>query len=459
MKRHSLVLLAWLLAYTMPTLSAQNLKETIEKGIQTSIRQSENRLWREAFATCRALDAQAEQDPELHYLVACERFRLYSRLKKGPESKAQMNLMESYARASKKKDVIEEMLMKKADHALLLSNKNLAEECYREILDMHIVDKDDSAKEKCFQNMIAKAKSNNKSLMAGIIGKMYGAWTDSIEGIRREQELNTVKSQYAEALEDLDNRKNTIATQRAIIGIAAGAGIGLGVALLFFFFLTLRNRRVIKRLRKHLKEAEENNTRKSGLLLNIGAQIQPSLDAMEQGDTKRHLQALRSYIGHIGRYLELEQSRNEHYELACCDMAQFCEKFAQEVRDMAKGVAEVTNNTQHIKFRTHEETLHALLSILIAEIVKDSRVERINLDFKKRNTHTGNLLVTAVGMTLPQEQHDTLFQAFTQLADLTESDGLAYPTCRLMAGKLGGELCLDETFGRGIRFVIVLKEY
>ena len=84
--------MAMLLACSTMVASAQGLKETIERGVQTSRTQSENHEWREAFATCRALDAQAGTNPELKYLVAGERFRLYSRLKKWAESKAQIEL-------------------------------------------------------------------------------------------------------------------------------------------------------------------------------------------------------------------------------------------------------------------------------------------------------------------------------------------------------------------------------
>ena len=61
-----------------------NLKKSVEDGIKTSIQQTENREWKEAFATCRALDgliAVEEQKtkqaaPELHYLVSKERLRM-----------------------------------------------------------------------------------------------------------------------------------------------------------------------------------------------------------------------------------------------------------------------------------------------------------------------------------------------------------------------------------------------
>ena len=43
-----------------------SLKKQVEEGIQTSIRQTQNHEWHEAFATCRALDAAiGKENPEL----------------------------------------------------------------------------------------------------------------------------------------------------------------------------------------------------------------------------------------------------------------------------------------------------------------------------------------------------------------------------------------------------------
>ena len=125
---------------------------------------------------------------------------------------------------------------------------------------------------------------------------------------------------------------------------------------------------------------------------------------------------------------------------------------------MVKSTTEVTCTAQPISFATNEDALRTILLNIVEEVVKADGVERINLEFKKRNPHTGNFLVTAVGMTLPEEKRETLFQAFSEIADLTEDDGLTFPTCSLMAYKLNGHLRLDDEFRHGIRFVVELKD-
>ena len=453
------IILAICMVCCTTAVTAQGLRETVEKGIQTSIRQSENHLWREAFATCRALDTKiGGGSPELHYLVSNERFRLYTRLNKGGECRAQMEQMERYARDSRKNDVIEDMLMKKADFARRNDNPSLAQECYMEIFHMHVKGKDDSGKEKCFQEMAARAQKEKNKLMGDLIGRMYTRWTDSIAGIKTAKELKVVKGQYATAQEEINTKDGTITKQKSIISVLIVTALGLTAALVFFVMLMWRNVKETKRLKKSLRVANENNDHKSGLLHNISTQMMPSLDAIQGGDTHRHVKALKDYMEHIARYMELEQTRDEHYELASCDMGQFCEKVAQEARTIVKNGVEVTCSTQAIKFPINEEALKSLLLSLTGEAAKARGVERINLEFKKRNPHTGHLLVTAVGMKLEDEKRDTLFQAFSEIADLTESDRLTYPTCSLLAYKMGGQMRLDNEFRHGVRFVVELKD-
>ena len=86
-----------------------NLKKSVEDGIKTSIQQTENREWKEAFATCRALDSMIaieeqkskKATPELHYLVSKERLRMYMRLNNAEQSKLQIEKLEDFAERAK----------------------------------------------------------------------------------------------------------------------------------------------------------------------------------------------------------------------------------------------------------------------------------------------------------------------------------------------------------------------
>ena len=82
----------FILSFACLSLAGQaqtpNLQQTVEEGIKTSIQQTENREWKEAFATCRQMDALIYADeqknkksaPQLHFQVTKERLRMYMRL-------------------------------------------------------------------------------------------------------------------------------------------------------------------------------------------------------------------------------------------------------------------------------------------------------------------------------------------------------------------------------------------
>ena len=336
----------WLLCSTI-ALSAQTLRQSVENGVQTSVRQSENHEWREAFATCRALDAMiGNGNPDLHYLVAKERFRLYYHIKKMPECRAQ---------------------------------------------------------------------------------------------------------------EEIDSKATKITAQWVFIVVLIIIAAGLGAALAFFLLLMFKNVREIKRLKESLSLANSNNAQKNRFLNNISAQIRPALNAMENGDTKRQIKALQSYMDHIERYMALEQTRDEHYQTAEENMAQFCQTAADEVKKIVRQGTAVTYNSQSFTFSTNAEALREIVLGIVGEAVKHDGVERITIEFKKRNPHTGHLNITVVGMRLPEEKRESLFQAFTETVDLTEGDGLTYPTCSLLAYKLDGHLRLDDEYRQGTRFVLELK--
>lgn len=109
-----LILLFMLSCGAISMQAQSSLKKQVEEGIEESIRLTQEREWREAFATCRALDsAIGKGNPDLHYLVAKERFRMYSRINKPNDARSQMEKMEDYARQSGKSDVIEDMLIAK----------------------------------------------------------------------------------------------------------------------------------------------------------------------------------------------------------------------------------------------------------------------------------------------------------------------------------------------------------
>ena len=433
-----------------------SLKKQVEDGIKTSIRLTENHEWHEAFATCRALDAAiGKGNPELHYLVSKERFRMYSRINKSDDARSQMQLMESYARQSGKDDVIEDMLIAKGAYSAKTGNVNLAQKCYKEIFYRRAKGKDDDGVDKCFQSMVTEAKGKDNTLMASMLEKMYTQWKDSIASDKAAAELKAVKAQYAEAQEDIDSKATKIAMQWGFIIVLIVIAVALGLALAFFVMLKFKNMVKIKHLKDSLEIANNNNDRKSLFINNISEQINPSLDAIARGD-KQQVTALQNFMQHIKEYMILENSREQLYEQTDLNMENLCKDVVAEAKETIKCDLPIKIDAHGITFPSNEEAVKQLLVCLIGELAKSKDTERISLEFKKRNPHTGNFIVTGIGFKIPENKRENLFQAFAEVKDLTVDDGMKLPTCALMAYKLNGNLRLDEDFAQGTRFVVEL---
>ncbi len=451
-----LILLLMLSCGALSLHAQGSLKKQVEDGIKTSIRLTEDHEWHEAFATCRALDATiGKGNPDLHYLVSKERFRMYSRINKPNDARSQMQLMENYARQSGKSDVIEDMLIAKGAYSAKTGNVALAQKCYREVFDRRAKGKDDAGIDKCFQSMVAEAKGKDNALMASMLEKMYTQWKDSIASDKAAAELKSVKAQYAVAQEEIDSKATKIAVQWGFIIVLIVIAVALGLALAFFVMLKFKNMLKIKKLKDSLEIANNNNDRKSLFINNIGEQINPSLDAIARGD-KQQVKALQDFMQHIKEYMILENSREQLYEQTDLNMEHLCKDVVAEAKETIKRDLPIKIDAHGITFPSNEEAVKQLLVCLIAELAKSKDTERISLEFKKRNPHTGNFIVTGIGFKISEDKRENIFQAFAEVKDLTVDDGMQLPTCALMAYKLNGNLRLDEDFAQGTRFVVEL---
>lgn len=440
-------------ACSLPAL-ADDLRSQVEKGVLVSGKQADAHQWHEAFTTLRALDANlGAQHPELHYLVAKQRYKLYYRINKATEVKNNLQQMEALARRSGNKQTIEDMLGVKAGYYLDCGDEHKATQCYRELITRRCEGMDDAGKDKCFQRIIAETKQN--PVIASLVERLYTGWKDSIATQKSASELENLKYRFREAQETIDSKSSRINGQWATIVFLLILSLILAAALAFFVFIVIRNVRVTKKLRESLRIANGSNEQKSMFIRNIGNQISPSLDAIEKGiNTANHLSALRTMLKHAEEYMVIESSREEMYDTADVSIEAVCSEVAQSA--MKETELPIVVDAPKIKFSMNAEAVKRLLSIVLHEVSLYKGTERITLEFKKRNPHTGHFIVTAVGMILSDEEANSIFKAFARVYDLTQTDGLALPTCSVMAYKMGGLLRLDSEFKRGTRFVLEL---
>ena len=449
------------------TLQAQNanLRKSVEEGIKTSIEQTENRKWKEAFATCFSLDQMINQEeqkskkpaPELHYLVSKERLRMYMRLlNKQAECQEQLGRMEAWAEKANSNEVDEDLLMAKAGYYQKFGMNDKSLQCYKELVQRRSQGKDEQGVDKCYQDMLAQAKTGKNASLTRALERLYTNWQDSIKAVKAAQELKALQDDYKASQNLLNEKDSKISTQKGSIVFLCILAAALAGGLLFFIGIMLKNIRQIKKLKKSLNIANENNEQKSKLINNIGEQIVPSLDAIEAGNVKKHVQALKDLMLHIQAYMELESTREEHYETKDMNIQALCEGIMNKAKESFRPDVVANLNVPRVNVRTNAEALENVLLYLLGNAALHTESGKITLEFKKRSAHSGQFIVTDTGSGIPEEKRPILFKPFAEVQDLTKGDGLGLPTCSLIAYKLNGTLRLDEEYKKGTRFILEL---
>ena len=441
-----------------------NLKKSVEDGIKTSIQQTENREWKEAFATCRELDSMIaieeqkskKATPELHYLVSKERLRMYMRLNNAEQCKLQIEKLEDLAERAKQDEVSEDLLMTKAGYYQKFGMNDKSLQCYKQLVQKRSQGKDEQGVNQCYQDMLAQAKTGKNVSLTRALERLYTNWQDSIKAVKAAQELQALQDEYSASQNLLRQKQDKIDTQKGGIVFLCILAAALAGGLLFFIGIMLKNIRQIKKLKKSLSIANDNNEQKSKLINNIGEQITPSLDAIENGNAKKHVQALKDLLQHIQAYMELESTREERYEMKDMNIQALCENIMNKAKESFRTDVVASLNVPRVNVRTNAEALENVLLYLLGNAALHTETGKITLEFKKRSAHSGQFIVTDTGCGIPEEKRPSLFKPFAEVQDLTKGDGLGLPTCALIAYKLNGTLRLDEEYKKGTRFILEL---
>lgn len=448
-------------------------KQAIDEGVRVSILFTENRQYKEAFATCRQMDALIytnEQETKkanypLRYQVTKERLRMYTRLKKAEQCKKQLNQLHTYADQIKSDSLSEDLLFTEANYyqTFGMPDKSLA--CYKELFRKRSKGKDEKGIEQCYKDMLSYAEQNNNAPLAGAMRKLYTSWQDSIQTVKAAQKLITLQQKYDENRQLLQEKEDKISTNLFIIIALCILTAILAAALVFLAALLFKHIRQVKKLKHSLGIANENNEQKSRFISNISTQIEPTLNTMEEATKvfsakilQKNIEALKKLMTDIQTYVTLEETREEHYPLKNMNINAFCETIMEKAKANFKPEVEAVLNVPRVNIKTNAEALERILLYLLRNAALHTDNGKITLEFKKRSAHTGQFIITDTGTGIPTEIKGKLFKPFAEIHDLTQGNGLGLPTCSLIAYKLNGTLHLDNEYKKGTRFVLELHD-
>lgn len=445
----------------------------VEKGTKATEVMIEKRNLKEAASLLYQMDQLIYEDEKqtkktnfrLRFLVANQRLRLYTAEGKGESSKTQYNLMQYCMSHLKDEGAIkDDMLLTEAEYFHTFGQTSKSLESYKELLHRCVNNSDEQNRENCYKNMLTYAERKKIPSLTRTVQNIYTVWQDSINMVKAAQELESLRQEHIVLQQNLQEKEQTISTNKAItiglwtiiIGLAA-----VGVVLLLLLFKSIYQ---VRKLRNSLKIANESNAQKSHFISNINTQITPTLDVMEEanehpGATKtisQSIMALKKRVANMQTYISLEETREEAYPVNSIDVKSLCEKVMEKATsDFLPGIESVVT-APRVSMKTNAEALESVLSYLLSRAASNTETGKISLEFKKRNARTGQFIITDTGTMIDPEMQEALFKPFAETEPLAQEDGWGLPICRLMAYKLNGTLKIDTEYKKGTRFILDL---
>lgn len=450
----------------------KQINKAVEEGIRVSVLFTQNRQYKEAFATCRQMDAliyyseQEKKAPEykLRFMVAKERLRMYTRLKNADQCRIQLNQLKTYADQMKSDSLKEELLFTEADYYQTFGMTDKSLECYKSLFQKRSAGKDEKGIDQCYKDMLGYAEQNNNAPLAIAMRKLYTSWQDSIKAVKAAHELNTLQQKYDISQKTLQEKEDKISTNLFIIIALCVLTAILAAGLLFLAALLFKHIRQVKKLKHSLRIANDNNEQKSRFISNISSQIEPTLNTMDEATTEvfsaeilhENIKALKQLMTDIQTYITLEETREEHYPLKELNINTLCENIMEKAKVDFKPDVQAVVNVPRVNIKTNAAELERILLHLLKNAAEHTESGKITLEFKKRSAHTHQFILTDTGTGIPAEERENLFKPFAEVHDLTKGNGLGLPTCSLIAYKLNGTLTLDSEYKKGTRFVLEL---
>ena len=379
-------------------------------------------LYKEGLDLLRRIDqsidtkADKGQRAALHYQTAKERFYIYTRQKKGEEALAQLNNMAKYANEANDIDL-------KNDH---LFNQSVY-----------------------FYSLGQNEKAN------ATLNEMVKKMNEASE-LKVAKKLEGLKKQIADNEADIADKDSSLtARQAVIVGLSILAAI-LAAALVLGAIVLMRSIILIRKQKKTIRQLSENNASQAKFISNISAQLAPTLQKLDSSTPE--VKALLDFTDHIQTLSELENS-NETSEREEIQLASFCEELIQKVQEKVKSDVVLKADAPKMTMKINKEYVsHILLHLLGNAANYTPEGGHITLEYKKRGAHKHQFLVSNTGSSIPEELHEEVFKAFREVHDLTSGDGLGLPICKRMALNMNGDLDIDPTFTKGVRFVLHLTD-
>lgn len=440
------------------------MKQAVDCGIKaTGLYYKKDNYWKEAFDLLRRIDdninANQQSSPSdkaaLHYEVTKERLQMYMKMRKSTSCVDQLNIMEGLVSTAGDETLRNDLLYNKAIYYYTFGLNAQGDAVFKEMAGKLTASKEYDKVDQAYQTLIANGRRSNSANLVAQSYKSYVAWKDSVSALKTADEFAALKQRIADNEAAISEKDSSLTSRMAIIiglcvlaaALAAALVIG-GIILMRFILLTRKQKNTIKM-------ANENNALKAKFISNISAQLDPTLQKLD--NRLPEVKALQDFSAHIQMLSGLENEDKDAIEMEDISLPTFCEGLMEQIRNKVQNDVTLTVNAPKMSAKINKEYVsHILLHLLNNAAEYTPEGGTIWLDYKKRGAHVHQFLVSDTGEGIPEEKREDVFKPFVEIRDLTTGDGLGLPICRQMALNMNGELSIDPNFTKGTRFVLDL---
>ena len=438
------------------------IQQSVDCGAKAASLYYKENYYKEAFELLRRVDQTINSSAEkseskkaaLHYQVTRERLQMYIRMRKPDSAKDQIAIMESQVNLAGSDDLKNDLLYNKAIYHYTFGQNAQGNAVFKEMADKLTSSKEYDKVDEVYQTLIANGrKSGNAALVAQSYSN-YILWKDSVNALKSADEIGALKQQIADNEASIADKDSSLTMRQAIIVSLCILAAALAAALVFGGLVLMRYIVLTRKQKKTIRLANETNALKAKFISNISAQLDPTLQKLDNSIPE--VKAMMEFSNHIQTLSKLENT-DEPVELEDQPIQGLCEGLMDQIRDKVKPDVTLTVNVPKMNAIINKEYVsHILLHLLNNAAIYTPAGGKIWLDFKKRGAHAHQFLVSNTGETIPEEMRENVFKPFLEIKDLTTGDGLGLPICKQMAQNMNGDLDIDPEFTKGTRFVLNL---
>ena len=439
------------------------LKQGVDCGVKANkLYYEKENLYKEAFDLLRRIDqtieakGQGANKSALHYWTSKERHLMYMKMRKLESAKEQMGNMENHATAANDASVNNDLLYTKTIYYYTIGQTDKGNATFKEMADQLTASKEYGKVNEVYQTLIANGRKSNSANLVAESYKSYLAWKDSASALALADTVGVLKKQIADNEAEIEEKDSSLtARQVTIVGLGILAAV-LAVVLVLGALALLRSIYLTRKQKKTINSLSENNALQAKFISNISAQLSPTLQKLDKNVPE--VKALQDFSEHIQTLSELE-SNTGTAEKEDVQVSSLCDGLMDQIRNKVKSGVNLKVDAPKMTASINKEYVsHILLHLLNNAAIYTPADGHIALEYKKRGAHKHQFLVSNTGSTIPEEQREEVFKPFREIRDLTQGDGLGLPICKQMAMKMNGDLDIDPTFTKGVRFVLHLTD-